>query len=125
MFPQIAKSHPKLAILEMALGKAIDEVQAREVAVEFVKKQEYGAQAEVNSSEREDIWFMDVSWPVRTEKLKGTQYAKVTVSGSGEVTDFEKTEFRGASIAQRIISKLRDVFSPPKPIEVIRTQQQQ
>jgi circadian clock protein KaiC len=99
----------------LPMQKTIDEAEAEKIALEYVKKQESGAQAEIKSVERQDIWALEVSWAIQTEKTKGTQYANVTVSGTGKVKDYEKTRFQSGSVSQRIKSKLRSIFSRSKP----------
>jgi hypothetical protein len=97
--------------MDVSMPKTIDEAEAKKITLEYVKKQESGAQAEIKSVERQDIWVLEVSWAMQTEKTKGTQYANVTVSGTGEVRDYEKTRFQSGSVSQRITSKLRSIFS--------------
>ena len=97
------------------MQKMINETEAKQIALEYVKKQESGAQAEIKSVERQDIWALEVSWAIQTEKTKGTQYANVTVSGTGQVKHYEKTRFQSGSVSQRIKSKLRSIFSRSKP----------
>jgi hypothetical protein len=52
----------------------------------------------------------------QTKETKGTQYANITVSGTGEVKDYEKTRFK-TGISQRIKSKLQSIFSRNKQEE--------
>lgn len=89
------------------MQKMIDETQAKQIALEYVKTKESGAQTEIKSAERQDIWVMET----QTKETNGTQYANVTVSGTGEVKDYEKTRFQSGSVSQRIKSKLRSIFS--------------
>ncbi len=100
--------------MNTSMPRTIDEAEAKQIALKYVKKEESGAQAEIKLVERRDIWVMEISWAMQTEKTKGTQYANVTVSGTGEVIDYKKTRFRSVSVSQRILSKLRAVFSRSK-----------
>ena len=84
----------------------INETEAKQIALEYVKTKESGAQAEIKSVERQDMWVMET----QTKETNGTQYANVTVSGTGEVKDYERTTFRSSSASQRIKSKLRNIF---------------
>ena len=84
----------------------INETQAKQIAVEYVKAKESGSQTEVKSVERQDIWVMET----QTKETNGSQYANVTVSGTGEVKDYTKTRFQSGSVSQRITSKLRSIF---------------
>ncbi|MGA3108906.1 MAG: hypothetical protein ABSD99_05535 [Candidatus Bathyarchaeia archaeon] len=95
------------------MQKMIDETQAKQIALEYVKTKELGAQTEIKSAERQDIWVMET----QTKETNGTQYANVTVSGTGEVRDYEKTRFQSGSVSQRIKSKLRNIFSRGKQEE--------
>ena len=88
----------------------INETQAKQIAVEYVKAKESGSQTEVKSVERQDIWVMET----QTKETNGSQYANVTVSGTGEVKDYTKTRFQSGSVSQRITSKLRSIFSRNK-----------
>lgn len=92
------------------MQRMIDEAKAKQIALEYVKTKESGAQTEIKSVERQDIWVMET----QTKETKGTQYASVTVSGTGEVKDYEKTRFRSGSVSQRILSKVRSIFSRGK-----------
>jgi hypothetical protein len=103
--------------MTLSMPRTIDEAEAKQIALEYVKKKESGVQPEIKSVERQDIWELEVSWAMQTEKTKGTQYANVTVSGTGEVKDYEKTRFQSGSVSQRITSKLRNIFSRNKPAE--------
>jgi hypothetical protein len=95
------------------MQKMINENQAKQAALEYVKTKESGAQTEIKSVERQDIWVMET----QTKETKGTQYANVTVSGTGEVKDYTKTRFQNDSVSQRIKSKLRNIFSRSKQEE--------
>ncbi len=92
------------------MEKMIDETEAKRIALEYVKTKELGAQTEIKSAQRQDIWVMET----QTKETNGTQYANVTVSGTGEVTEYEKTRFQSGSVSQRITSKLRSIFSHGK-----------
>ena len=91
------------------MQEMINETQAKQIALEYVKTKESGAQTEIKSAERQDIWVIET----QTKETNGTQYANVTVSGTGEVKDYEKTRFQSGSVSQRIKSKLRSIFSQP------------
>jgi hypothetical protein len=91
----------------------INESQAKQIAVEYVRTRDSGSQTEVKSVERQDIWVMQT----QTRETNGTQYANVTVSGTGEVKDYTKTRFQSGSVTQRITSKLRSIFSRNKQEE--------
>jgi hypothetical protein len=91
----------------------INETEAKQIALEYVKTKESGAQAEIKSVERQDTWVIET----QTKETNGTQYANVTVSGAGEVKDYKKTTFRRNSASQRIKSKLRSIFSRSKKEE--------
>jgi hypothetical protein len=95
------------------MQKMINETQAKQVALEYVKTKESGAQTEIKSVERQDIWVMET----QTKETNGTQYANVTVSGTGQIKDYEKTRFQSGSVSQRIKSKLRGLFSRNKQEE--------
>jgi len=95
------------------MQKMIDETQAKQIALEYVKTKESGAQTEIKSAARQDIWVMET----QTKETTGTQYANVTVSGTGEVKEYEKTRFQSGSVSQRIKSKLRGIFSRGKQEE--------
>jgi hypothetical protein len=95
---------------EEGMQKMVNETEAKKIALDYVKTQESGAQPEIKSAERQDIWVMET----RTKETKGTQYANVTVSGTGEVKDYQKTRFQSGSVSQRIKSKLRSIFSRGK-----------
>ena len=88
----------------------INESEAKQIALEYVKTKESGAEAEIKSVERQDMWVMET----QTKETNGTQYANVTVSGTGEVKNYERTTFRSSSASQRIKSKLRSIFSRSK-----------
>jgi len=92
------------------MQKMINETEAKQIALEYVKKQESGAQAEIKSVEQQNIWVMET----QTKETKGTQYASITVSGTGQVKHYEKTRFQSGSVSQRITSKLRSIFSRNK-----------
>jgi len=94
------------------MPRTIDEAEAKQIALEYVKKQESGAQAEIKSVEQQNIWVMET----QTKETKGTQYASITVSGTGQVKHYEKTRFQSGSV-QRIKSKLRSIFSRGKQEE--------
>jgi hypothetical protein len=95
------------------MQRMINESEAKQIALEYIKSKESGAQAEVKSVERQDIWVMET----QTKGTKGIQHANVTVSGTGEVKDYERTTFQNFSTAQRFKSKLRSIFSRSKPGE--------
>jgi hypothetical protein len=59
----------------------INEAEAKQIALEYVKDKESGAQAQIKSVERQDMWVMET----QTKETNGTQYANVTVSGTGVV----------------------------------------
>jgi len=103
--------------MNVSMPRTIDEAEAKQIALGYVKQKESGVQAEIKSVERQDIWVLEISWPMQTEKTRGTQYANVTVSGTGEVRDYKKTRFQSGSVSQRILSKVRDIFSRSKPGE--------
>lgn len=88
----------------------VNETETKKIALEYVRTQESGAQPEVRSVERQDIWVMET----QTKKAKGSQYANVTISGTGKVTDYQKTRFQSGSVSQRFASKLRSIFSRGK-----------
>jgi hypothetical protein len=88
----------------------INESEAKQIALEYVNTKEPGAEAEIKSVERQDMWVMET----QTKETNGTQYANVTVSGTGEVKNYERTTFRSSSASQRIKSKLRNIFSRSK-----------
>jgi hypothetical protein len=88
----------------------INETEAKQIALEYVKTKESGAHAEIRSVERQDMWVMET----QTKETKGIQYANVTVSGTGEVKDYKRTTFQSISTPQRIKSKLRSLFSRNK-----------
>lgn len=89
------------------MQRTINESDAKQIAVEYVKTKESGAQAEIKSIERQDMWVMET----QTKEAKGIQYANVTVSGTGEVKDYKRTTFQSISAPQRIKSKLRSIFA--------------
>jgi hypothetical protein len=89
----------------------INETEAKQIALEYVKTKESGAQAEIKSIDRQDTWVIET----QTKETNGTQYANVTVTG--EVKDYKKTTFRSNSASQRIKSKLRSIFSRSKKEE--------
>jgi hypothetical protein len=93
-----------------SMSKTIEQTDAQNIALSYVAKQEMGAQGEIKSVEREEIWLLEVGWPSQSANTKGTQFAEVIVSGAGEIVHYEKTQFR-ASMMQRIASKLRAAFS--------------
>jgi hypothetical protein len=95
------------------MQRMINETQAKQIALEYVKTKELGSPTEVKSVERQDIWVMQT----QTKETSGTQYANVTVSGTGEVKDYTKTRFQSGSVSQRITSKLRSIFSRNKQEE--------
>jgi hypothetical protein len=94
------------------MQRMINETEAKQIALDYVKK-ESGAQAEVKSVERQDIWVMET----QTKETKGFQHANVTVSGTGEIKDYNKTTFQNFSTPQRIKSKLLRIFSRRKQEE--------
>jgi len=91
----------------------INETEAKQIALEYVKTKESGAQAEIKSIERQDMWVMEM----QTKESKGIQYANLSVSGRGEVKDYERTTFQSVSTSERITSKLRGIFSRSKQEE--------
>lgn len=92
------------------MQKTVSETEAKQIALDYVQKQDSGARAEINSVERQNVWVMET----QTKEAKGTQYANVTISGIGEVKDYRKTRFQSGSVTQRIKSKLRSIFSHGK-----------
>ena len=56
--------------MNVSMPKTIDEAEAKEIALEYVKKKESGAQPEVKSVERQDIWALEISWAMQTEKQR-------------------------------------------------------
>lgn len=94
------------------MQKMINETEAKQIALEYVKTKESGALTEIKSVERQNVWVMET----QTKETKGTQYANVTISGTGEVKDYEKTRFT-TGISQRIKSKLQNIFSRSKQEE--------
>jgi hypothetical protein len=97
----------------MSMQRMVNETEAKQIALDYVKKQESGAPAEIKSVERQNVWVMET----QTKETKGTQYANVTVSGTGEVKDYKKTRFQSGSVSQRIGSKLRGIFRRGKQEE--------
>ena len=95
------------------MPKMIDETEAKQIALKYVQAKESGAESEIKSVERQDIWVVET----QTKETTGTQYANVTVSGTGEVKDYKKTRFQSGSVSQRIKSKLRSIFSRSKQEE--------
>ena len=93
------------------MQRMINETEAKQIAVEYVKKKESGAQAEIKSVEQ--MWVMET----QSKETKGIQYANVTVSGTGDVKDYKRTTFQTFSASQRIKSKLRSIFSRSKQEE--------
>ncbi|MGO9644988.1 MAG: hypothetical protein ACLPY5_09605 [Candidatus Bathyarchaeia archaeon] len=91
----------------------INETEAKQIALEYVKTKESGAEAEIKSIERQDMWVMEM----QTKESKGIQYANLSVSGRGEVKDYERTTFQSVSTPERITSKLRGIFSRSKQEE--------
>ena len=95
----------------MNMQRTINETEAKQIALEYVKTKESGSQAEIKSVERQDMWVMET----QTKETKGTQYANVTVSGTGEVKDYKRTTFTTrVSMPDKIKSKLRSIFSRSK-----------
>jgi len=93
------------------MQRMINEAQAKQVALEYVRTRESGAHTQVKSVERQDIWVMET----QTKETKGTQYANITVSGTGEVKDYKRTTFTTrVSMPEKIKSKLRSIFSRSK-----------
>ena len=93
------------------MQRMINEAEAKQVALEYVRTRESGAQPEIKSVERQDIWVMET----QTKETKGTQYANITVSGTGEVKDYKRTTFTTrVSMPDKIKSKLRSIFSRSK-----------
>jgi len=76
----------------------INETEAKQIALEYVKTKESGAQAEIKSIERQDMWVMETE----TKESKGIQYAHLTVSGTGEVKDYTRTTFQSVSTSERV-----------------------
>jgi len=70
------------------MPRTIDEAEAKQIALEYVKEKKSVVQAEIESVERQHIWVLKISWAMQMEKTKGTQYANVTVSGTGEVRGY-------------------------------------
>ena len=95
------------------MQRMINETEAKQIALDYVKTNESGARAEIRSVERQDIWVMET----QTKEPTGIQYANLTVSGTGEVKDYQKTNFQRSSAPQRIKSKLRNIFSRNKQKE--------
>jgi hypothetical protein len=92
------------------MQKMVSETEAKQIALDYVQKQDSGAPAEISSVERQNVWVMET----RTKETNGTQFANVTVSGIGEVKDYRKTRFQSGSVSQRIKSKLHGIFSRGK-----------
>lgn len=60
------------ANMNVSMPRTIDEAEAKKIALQYVKKKEWGAQAEIKSVERQDIWVLEISWAMQTEETKGT-----------------------------------------------------
>ena len=95
------------------MQRMISETEAKQIALAYVNAKELGAQAEIKSVERQDLWVMET----QSKETKGFQYANVTVSGKGDVKDYKRTTFQSFSTSQRIKSKLRSIFSRSKQEE--------
>ncbi len=93
------------------MSRIIDEGQARQTALNYVAREVQAAQAEIRSVDKEEIWLMELAWPAQNRNMRGTQFAKISISGSGEVRDFEKTDFRYNSLMRRMASRLGRAFS--------------
>ena len=79
------------------MQRMINETEAKQIALEYVKTRESGAQPEIKSVERQNMWVMET----QTKETKGTQYANITVSGTGEVKDYKRTTFTTRSFNAR------------------------
>ena len=78
------------------MQRMINEAEAKQIALEYVKTRESGAQPEIKSVEQQNMWVMET----QTKETKGDQYANITVSGTGEVKDYEKTLFKTVHITK-------------------------
>ena len=92
------------------MQKIINETEAKQIALEYVKTKEPGAQTEIKSAERQNTWVMET----QTKETNGTQYANVTLSETGEIKDYKKTKFKNISTPQKIKTKLRNIFTRDK-----------
>ena len=72
------------------MQEIINETEAKQIALEYVKTKEPGAQTEIKSAERQNTWVMET----QTKETNGTQYANVTLSETGEIKDYKKTKFK-------------------------------
>ncbi len=92
------------------MQEIINETEAKQIALEYVKTKEPGAQTEIKSAERQNTWVMET----QTKETNGTQYANVTLSETGEIKDYKKTKFKNISTPQKIKTKLRSIFTRDK-----------
>ena len=92
------------------MQKIINETEAKQIALEYVKTKEPGTQTEIKSAERQNTWVMET----QTKETNGTQYANVTISETGEIKDYKKTKFKNISTPQKIKTKLRNIFTRNK-----------
>lgn len=92
------------------MQEIINETEAKQIALEYVKTKEPGAQTEIKSAERQNTWVMET----QTKETNGTQYANVTLSETGEIKDYKKTKFKNISTPQKIKTKLRSIFTRNK-----------
>ena len=95
------------------MQEIINETEAKQIALEYVKTKEPGAQTEIKSAERQNTWVMET----QTKETNGTQYANVTLSETGEIKDYKKTKFKNISTPQKIKTKLRSIFTRNKQKE--------
>ena len=95
------------------MQEIINETEAKQIALEYVKTKEPGAQTEIKSAERQNTWVMET----QTKETNGTQYANVTISETGEIKDYKKTKFKNISTPQKIKTKLRSIFTRNKQKE--------
>jgi len=100
----------------MHMQRTINETEAKQIALEYVKTKESGSQAEIKSVERQDMWVMET----QTKEAKGIQYANITVSGTGAVEDYNRTTFQSFSTLRRIKSKLRSIFARDNQEKIYR-----
>lgn len=98
------------------MQRTINETEAKQIALEYVKTKESGSQAEIKSVERQDMWVMET----QTKEAKGIQYANITVSGTGAVEDYNRTTFQSFSTLRRIKSKLRSIFARDNQEKIYR-----
>jgi hypothetical protein len=57
--------------MNVSMLRTIDETEAKKIALGYVKKKESGAQAEIKSVERQDVWGLEISLAMWTKKNKG------------------------------------------------------